>query len=290
MCNTTVKGFFPKCRDLFRQWNTVRKEADALLVMFPAQYLVPLAWKLTRFPRKKLFFDAFISLYDTQVHDRKTVSAWSPFAWFLWMLDWLSLHMADVVITDTKAHADFFVRAFGIQPERTTVVYLSARADLFAPRRKESKVPGSLEIFFYGSYIPLQGIRWILEAFSLLEKRCIPFHATLVGGGQEYKAMRALSSSLGLRSVDFLPFTPLAELPKLMAQSDLCLGIFGTSEKAARVIPHKVYDAVAMQIPVITRDSPAIRERFHNNDQVILVSAGDPKALATAIARMATDL
>ena len=95
--------------------------------------------------------------------------------------------------------------------------------------------------------------------------------------------MHALARELHLRNVTFLPFVPLPQLPSLIHSADLCLGIFGTSEKARRVIPHKVLDAIACGVPVITADTPAIRERFANNPLVHLVPAGNAQELARRI-------
>jgi glycosyltransferase involved in cell wall biosynthesis len=64
----------------------------------------------------------------------------------------------------------------------------------------------------------------------------------------------------------------------------VCLGIFGTSEKAASVIPNKVFQVVAAGRPLITRDSPAIRELLSPTPGCVsLVAAGDAAALADAV-------
>jgi glycosyltransferase involved in cell wall biosynthesis len=98
-----------------------------------------------------------------------------------------------------------------------------------------------------------------------------------------FTAMKLLAEKLHLTCVTFVPFVPLEQLPQMMTEADLCLGIFGTTDKAGRVIPHKVYDAVAMGIPVITRDSVGIREKFARDPLVALVPAGDPVTLASSI-------
>ena len=79
-----------------------------------------------------------------------------------------------------------------------------------------------------------------------------------------------------LRWVDWVDY---ADLVSWISRADLCLGIFGTSEKAASVIPNKVYQVVAAGRPVVTRDSPAIRELLeHAPPCVYLIPPGDAPA------------
>jgi glycosyltransferase involved in cell wall biosynthesis len=68
-----------------------------------------------------------------------------------------------------------------------------------------------------------------------------------------------------------------------MAASDVCLGIFGTSPKAQRVIPNKVFDALAVGRPVLTADTPAVREVLTHGETAWLCPPGDPAALAEAL-------
>ena len=62
------------------------------------------------------------------------------------------------------------------------------------------------------------------------------------------------------------------------------------SDKAARVIPNKVFQVLAAGAPLITRDSPAIRELVDDETPgVYLVPPGDPAALAAAVRRFAAE-
>lgn len=108
-------------------------------------------------------------------------------------------------------------------------------------------------------------------------------HFTLIGKGQTLPATQELARSLGLINTTFAPPVPLEHLPSHIHSADLCLGIFGTSAKVQRVIPHKVLDAVACGVPVITADTPAIRERFADHPLVHLVPAGNAEELARTI-------
>ncbi|MEK7591229.1 MAG: glycosyltransferase [Patescibacteria group bacterium] len=291
-CHTTKKGFFRKFHDLRRQYLDHQEDASAVLVTFPGHFLMPPLWLLTRGKHPKLMFDAFISLSDTLVDDRKKVSWVNPYAWFLYILDCLSCYLADEIWIDTEAHRQFFIKRFHIPPSKIRAIYLKARTDIFFPREyPPERAPGTpLEILFYGTYIPLQGIEHVLRAAKILQDQKVNVHFTLIGSGQTYKPMRALAERLGLSNVAFHERVPFSELPERIKVADLCLGIFDTGDKAGRVIPHKVYDAVACGVPVLTADTPAIRERCTNGKEVILCRAGDPKDLAAKIQEFAAKL
>ncbi len=284
-CHTTQKGLLAKYNDLSHQFKSIQS-ADAVLVTHPGHYMVPLAWWLTLGKKQTIFFDACISLYDTLVSDRKLVSRFHPRAWWLYFIDWLACHLSHTVVVDTNANKKYFERTFGLTESRVEVVYLNALKDLFysSNHQKKRSKGDPLSVFFYGNYIPLQGVDIIIHAAALLEKKNLPIHFTLVGGGQEYKSIKQLTESLGLKTITFVPFLPLPKLAEEMRKADLCLGIFGTTDKAKRVIPHKVYDAVACNIPVITADTPAMHERTWPKEAVIFCEAGHPESLSSAIA------
>ncbi len=281
-CHAQKQTLLQTFHVLRKKFRTIRPQADTVLITFPGHYLVLLFWPLTRFPRKKIIFDAFVSLYDSMVLDRKRFSKWNPYAWFLYCIDWLSCHLADEVLIDTQAHKQFFVQAFHLKPEKIRVIYLGTREDLFCPNQ-EFQIPDSrFKILFYGTYIPLQGIQYIIHAAHLLQDHS-DIHFTLVGNGQTYKDMRELAANLELTNIEFTDKVPYQELPDLIRNANLCLGIFGTSEKASRVIPHKVYDAIACGIPVLTADTPAIHEVLDSNPLMHLCAAGDAQSIANVI-------
>jgi glycosyltransferase involved in cell wall biosynthesis len=55
------------------------------------------------------------------------------------------------------------------------------------------------------------------------------------------------------------------------------------------VIPNKVFDALACGRPVITGDTPAVREAFTHGEDIWLCTAGDASALANAITTLRAD-
>jgi len=288
-CITHQKGFFRKHKDLYRTYRSLSAShapPDAILVNFPGYYLVPLAWILTRYPRKQLIFDAFVSVSDTLVSDRQLVSWLHPLAWMYYLADIISCHLADEILIDTKAHEKFFASRFFLSQKNIRVIYVGTRKDLFTPGPKENVFSiDKYNIVFIGTYIPLQGIEYILHAAKLLEEQK-DIHFTLIGKGQTYEEMQKLTQKLQLSNVTFYDFMPIVELPKYLRSADSALGIFGTSSKANRVIPHKVFDAVACGTPVITAKNAAIEEQFTDGEEVFLCEAGNPQSLAEAIVRL----
>lgn len=282
-CQTAKKGFLRKHIDLYKQYKSLRPTPHTLLVTFPGYYLMPLAWFLTRYPRKQLIFDAFISISDTMVSDRKLVSWINPLAWVYYLADIISCHLADEVLIDTQAHKEFFARRFFLKRSRIRVIYVGTREDLFHPGPSEGKLPkNKFNVLFIGSYIPLQGIEYILHAAKILKDHK-DIHFTLIGRGQTYDEMTTLAKKLQLPNVTFLDFMPLEQLPTYLRSADCALGIFGLSDKADRVIAHKVYDAIACGIPLVTARNRAIEERFTDGKEVFLCEAGSPNSIANKI-------
>lgn len=287
-CRTARAGFLPKLVDLWKQAR--RTPCDAILVTFPGQYLMPLGWLLGRWKKVPVVFDAFISLYDTMVTDRGKVRSGSLRAWWLRMVDRLSCLLADRILLDTPEHAAFFSQSFGIAQERIIVVPVGYRADILRPTPQPQRRSGEhLHIVFCGSFIPLQGIDTILRAMATLQTERLPVTLDIVGAGQTLGEMQALARTLGLQNTVFHPPRSLADVAALLRDAHCGLGIFGTTPKAQRVIPHKAYDVLASGRPLITADTPASRRLLTHGTHALLTPMGDPESLARALRTLLTD-
>jgi glycosyltransferase involved in cell wall biosynthesis len=80
---------------------------------------------------------------------------------------------------------------------------------------------------------------------------------------------------------------PNTELPALVAEHDVCLGIFGSGEKARRVVPNKVFQGAAAGCAVVTSDTTPQRRVL--GEGAILVPPGNADALAAALRELAAD-
>jgi glycosyltransferase involved in cell wall biosynthesis len=106
----------------------------------------------------------------------------------------------------------------------------------------------------------------------------------IIGSGQLDEVMEERPPN-----VEWLQWIEYDDLPREYWGAGCALGIFGTSDKALRVIPNKAYHALACGAPLITGDTPAARELLQDGENALLVPPGDPAALAEAMRRVAAD-
>jgi glycosyltransferase involved in cell wall biosynthesis len=290
-CNVplSVRG---KCAKLRYTLAAARAIGSADVVYVPEFCLnyAPVAKLVSRRLGAAFVYDALVSAYDTWVSDRRVFRATSPTGRLFWLKDWSAVHLADHVLTDTDAHRTYFADTFGVPRAKISVVPVGADEQLF-DRASHIPPPGqqkTTSVLFYGTHIPLHGIDTIIRAAAMLDGRA-PITVTVVGGGQTEGATRALAASLRPRDLRLLPSVPYTQLPALVNSADICLGVFGTSQKANRVVPHKVYQALLMGKAVVTRDSDAIREFLVPDRHLVVCEPGCPEALAAAILRLAAD-
>lgn len=261
------------------------QDYDVMVVGYMGYLDMLLAALLARRRRRPLVYSPVVSLYETVVTDRKMFSGRSIPGRLAWRLDRWSLCLADLIVLETGTYVDFFSGEFGIPRERFVTVRLGADETTFSPRVIENGSDRFL-VFFYGKFTPLQGVPVIIRAAALVQQQNPTIRFEIVGSGQLSSEVERLSLEYGLTNTEFLPWVAYRELPDHIGRADVCLGIFGETEKTNRGIPVKVYDALAMGKPVITGDTPAARELLTHETNALLCPTGDPESLARAILRL----
>lgn len=258
-------------------WGRARKlpRPDAVIVPYLGHFDVQLARRLWR--KVPVALDYFISGRDTAV-DRGITSP--AVLSVLGGVDRAALRAADLPFVDTKGH-------LALMPERhrprAVVVPIGAPGEWFsAPSRRPS---GPLRVVFFGSYTPLQGAPVIGEAIRLLSPERAIVELSMIGRGQDLAATRRAAAEH--QSVSWIEWAEPEDLPAIVRDHDVCLGIFGTAPKALRVVPNKVYQGAAAACAIVTSDTSAQREAL--GDAASFVPPGDPVALAEALRVLAAD-
>jgi glycosyltransferase involved in cell wall biosynthesis len=292
-------GVPPRTRAIARELRLVARWASrarglrALIVPSFGHRDVPLASLLGRQSGVPVLFDPLVSRWDTQVMDLGRVRRGSLAESRLRLSDRSALRLADLVLCDTWEQGDFYSTRYGVPRRRLARIPVGADGDTFRAGGARTPRPGAgpAEIVYVGGYLPLHGMEAILDAATLLEDhhgtRLARF--TLIGSGMMRPYVEREVAARGLATVRLLPRIPYAEAIRRMAEADIALGVFGTTEKAGRVVPHKVWQAMALGLPVVTRRSAAISEFFRDGSQLRCVPAGDGASLARVLEELAAD-
>jgi glycosyltransferase involved in cell wall biosynthesis len=259
---------------------------DAVVVGYLGHFDVHLARLLYRRGRVPIVLDHLISAANT-AKDRRLDGGMKTKA--LRLIDAAALRAADIVLVDTEEHLEIVPEKYRpkvvVVPVGAPTPWHEAAQE---PSATGSTTSGPLKVVFYGLYTPLQGTPVIGEALGRIAGA--PVEVTMIGRGQdEAETKRAAAANQAVRWLDWVP---AAELPALVASHDVCLGIFGTGDKALRVVPNKVFQGAAAGCAVITSDTAPQRRVLGTVPQesgAVLVPPGDPAALADALLRLASD-
>jgi len=263
------------------------REHDAVIVGYWGHIDVYFLAAFAKLRRKPIIFDAFFSLYDTAISDWGLAPKDSLIARFCYFVDWSACWLATVVLVDTEAQSNFFCQEFGLAKEKVRWLYMGADDSVFAPCGELSG-PEPLRVVYVGNYVPLHGVPIILQAAQLLHREDVEFW--LIGENhREDSVLENLMSNANPKRVKFYPWLAPQDLHTRLGEADICLGVFGISGKAKRVIPGKAFLALAMGKPLITGDSLAARELLADGKSAILCEMGSPQALADAILRLQRD-
>jgi glycosyltransferase involved in cell wall biosynthesis len=248
---------------------------DAVIVGYPGHFDLPAARRAAR--GRTVVFNPLVSLADTFVADRGRFRPGSPAARALASVDRRALCAADLVVADTRTHADHLADLAGLSHDRVEVAFVGAEERVFRPGWSPSE---PFTVLFVGKLIPLHGLETILAA----ARAAAELQFRLVGSGQLDELARSRPAN-----VEWIPWVEYERLPDELHRAGCALGIFGTSAKAQRVIPNKAFQALACGTPLVTADTPAARELLVDGDSALLVPPGDPEALTAALRRLASD-
>ena len=247
------------------------------LLMLPAGLLA----------RKPVLFDAFVSTFDTLSSDRNVFSEDSMAGRLAFWLDRTGCRLADHVLLDTPSHAEYFAGTFSLSGKKISAIPVGCNEDIFFPQPLSFSSPCT-RVLYYSSYLPLHGVETVIRAAALLKHEKLQFR--LIGSGQNYEQVRRLASELGVQNVEFIQDVPLEQLPKELSAADICLGgHFGSSGKAGRVVPGKVYQILASGRPLIAASAPANLTLLSHGESAYLCPPDDAEALAAAILHLHRD-
>ena len=198
-----------------------------------------------------------------------------------------------LVLSNTQAE-DMIAR--GVPAEKLTVVPNSVDQELLdlprAPSRKREQL-GLPDGFWVGSVtaiVDYEGLPTLLEAVRILRDQGVPAYAALVGDGVALPSLLERARQLGISDFVVAPGRLPPDEALLWYQA---LDVFTIprrdTEVTRSVTPIKGLQAMALGIPLVVSDLPALTEVSSKDGQGVAVAPEDPQALAIALAELYRD-
>ena len=262
---------------------------DYIFVPFPAYIDGCLGCLLGKIFKKKVIIDALVGVHDTLVVDRNLARSQGMIAKAVFAFERKIFSWADLILTDTKMNAGMFQERFDLPAEKFRPIPVGIDETLWRPvPYPDDPIP--FKVIFWSTFIPLHGAEVIIRAAQILNQTHgnIIFH--IIGDGQTAPVFEEKLSRAGLENISWdRRFIPLEDIQKQVEKSHCCLGVFGTTAKTDRVLPFKAYQALASARPLVTARTTATQALLAHGEDGILVKAGDPEALASALIDLSQD-
>jgi glycosyltransferase involved in cell wall biosynthesis len=271
-----IKAYWNLCRNYLKVG-----DYDILVVGYPGQLDVFVARFLAWWKHKPLVWDIFMSIYLIAVErglDKKSYLSIK----LLHSLERIALKLPDDLVIDTKEYAEWFQHSYGIRLDRFDFVPTGADERIFYPRDDKYLDDDKFRVLYYGTFIPNHGVEYIIKAAHILEgEPQILFE--LIGTGPEELVAKQYVAEHKLKNVIFFDWLEKDRLVARINQADICLGVFGITPQSLMTIQNKIYEGLAMARPVLSGDSPAVRQALTHGKNIFLCERANPTSLANAI-------
>lgn len=243
-------------RLVFLPFDLVRARLADVTVFapYPALFLLAAARCLPRRVRPRIVADCFISIWDSGFSDRMVTASGGWLAFAVKRFESWCLGAADAIVVDTVENRVLFERDLALDPRKIHVLPLSvdvSKLISLEPPSIASSRP--LRVLYVGTFVPLHGVPVIIDALKLLSGGD-NVEIRVVGDGQDSECLQdAMRDGFACKVEWVREWQSLDGLVDHYAWADVCLGVFGSGGKASRVLPFKVYAALAAGRAVVTQ-------------------------------------
>jgi glycosyltransferase involved in cell wall biosynthesis len=248
-------------------------------------FLIALFFKL--FGVKFVFdhHDLAPELYTCKFSGRKTL-----IYRLLRLMEKLSCHSADVIISTNASYKQHIVDKDNVSPDKIYIV----RNDPELPERPVTSTPTRnqnafvSQLLYIGSINTQDGVDILVRALYTLVKEYShkTFHCAVVGDGGSLLQTKQLCTQLGMDEyIDFTGYIYDRDtLKEFIDNADICLETAPDSEVNRKSTFIKVMEYMAAGKPIVAFDLE--ETRFTVKDTALLVEPGDIHAYAQAIYRL----
>jgi len=201
---------------------------------------------------------------------------------------------AAAVVVLSPAFRDDLIRR-GIPSDKIAVVINGVDLPRYSPRPRDAALAaewgltGRFVIGYVGTHGMAHALTNVLDAAERLRAED-NIRFLLVGAGAERSQLVAEAERRALGNVVFAPMQPKSRMPAVWSLCDVALVHLKNAPAFAEVIPSKIFEAMAMGLPLLVAAPDGVARRIVEGDGAgLTVPAEDPVLLADAAARLAAD-
>ncbi len=160
-----------------------------------------------------------------------------------------------IVVTDSFKRK---LNGRGIDDTKVYVVKNGVDRNLFVPvEEKDAELLTRLDlknkkiIGYIGTHGMAHKLDFILRCASILQNKAPEYHFLFLGNGAEKDNLKKLKDSLKLTNVTMLDSVSKNEVKRYISILDICLINLKKSELFTTVIPSKIFENAAMEVPIL---------------------------------------
>lgn len=206
--------------------------------------------------------DNFLTINPISLAKFTFADLYTPESYFLKKALEKQTKKADAIITSSKT----LQKLFG-----GTWIPTGPNTDLFNPDnfsgnkiREELNLKGKIVVLFSGTPKKHKGILELMQAINEINNEDI--HLLIIGADKNNPITKKLKSN---KLITVLEQVDNKELPNYMKASDIFCAPQHNSKSANAQLPIKIFEPMAMQLPVITTNISDMQEIFQNCGNVI---------------------
>jgi glycosyltransferase involved in cell wall biosynthesis len=215
------------------------------------------------------------------------------------MLEWLEMfayRKAEVIVPVTDAFKQHMVER-GIDPGKIAVIKNGVNLTLFqamgraTPMAEELSRELGLDGRFVAAYVGTHGmahhLETILDAAAAIDNDDILF--LMVGDGAERDRLVAKRDQMGLKNLVMLEQLPKAKMPALWSLTNASLVLLKKSDLFKTVIPSKIFESMAMEVPIILGVEGEAKSIIDLAESGICIEPENAELLAQAVEMLYED-
>jgi glycosyltransferase involved in cell wall biosynthesis len=267
-------------------WLAPRRRYSVVHVHNPPDFLVA-ATLVPRALGARLVLDVHDLLSDMFAMRFEDAAGRRTFDAALAAVERISAAAADAVVTVHGPYRRELERR-GVRPDKVIVVMNVVDEAVVPPPRGAGDE--GFRVVYHGTVTPPYGVELLVEAVADVRARIPGITLEILGEGDSLPAVRQLILARGLGAAATVSngFLPRAEaLTRVRGAS---VGIVANLPTRLNrfSLPTKLFEYIALGVPVVAADLPTIREHF-SGDELTFFAAGDARDLGRALLDVARD-